>query len=131
MQDWEPPSNLKDIHIFLGFTNFYCHFIHNYSHIVQPLTFLTHKGVPFAWSTEQQITFNLLKVTFTLLPLLALFDLDQDIIVEMDTSNYVSASVLSQYDDDNVLHPMACLSKIHSPVQCNYKIYDKELMAII
>jgi hypothetical protein len=48
MQDWEPPSNLKDIRAFLGCANFYYHFICNYSHIVQPLTFLTHKGVPFA-----------------------------------------------------------------------------------
>jgi hypothetical protein len=47
MQDWEPPSNLKDIHIFLGFTNFYYYFICNYSYIVQLLTFLTHTGVPF------------------------------------------------------------------------------------
>jgi hypothetical protein len=53
MQDWESPSNLKDICVFLGFTNFYHHFVHNYSHIVQLLTFLTHKGVPFAWSMEQ------------------------------------------------------------------------------
>jgi hypothetical protein len=49
----------------------------------------------------------------------------------MDTCNYVSASVLSQYDDDNVLHPMAYFSKKHSPTECNYEIYDKELMAII
>jgi hypothetical protein len=34
VQDWEPPSNLKDIHTFIGFANFYCHFIHNYSCIV-------------------------------------------------------------------------------------------------
>jgi hypothetical protein len=47
MQDWEPPSNLKDICIFLGFANFYCHFVCNYSCIVQLLTFLTHKGVLF------------------------------------------------------------------------------------
>jgi hypothetical protein len=49
----------------------------------------------------------------------------------MDTCNYVSGSVLSQYDDDNVLHPMAYFSKKHSPTECNYEIYDKELMAII
>jgi hypothetical protein len=48
MQDWEHPSNLKDIRIFLGFANFHCHFVCNYSCIVQPLTFLTHQGVPFA-----------------------------------------------------------------------------------
>jgi hypothetical protein len=53
MQDWEPPSNLKDICIFLGFANFYHHFVYNYSRIIQLLTVLTHKGVLFARSTEQ------------------------------------------------------------------------------
>jgi hypothetical protein len=43
VQDWEPPSNLKDVRAFLGFANFYRCFVCNYSHIVQPLTFLTHK----------------------------------------------------------------------------------------
>jgi hypothetical protein len=131
MQDWEPPSNLKDVHAFLGFANFYHCFICNYSHIVQPLTFLTHKGVPFSWSTEQQIAFDTLKATFTSAPVLARFDPDQDVIVEMDALDYVSASVLSQYDDDNILHPVAYFSKKHSPVECNYEIYDKELIAII
>jgi hypothetical protein len=72
-----------------------------------------------------------LKATFTSAPILAYFNPDWDIIVETDTSDYVSASVLSQYDDDNVLHPMAYFSKKHSPMECNYKIYNKELMAIV
>jgi hypothetical protein len=38
---------------------------------------------------------------------------------------------LSQRDDDGVLHPVAFFSKKHSPAECNYDIYDKELMAII
>jgi hypothetical protein len=80
---------------------------------------------------EQQIAFDILKATFTSVPILARFDLDQDIIIEMDASNYVSASVLSQYDDDNVLHPMAYFSKKYSPAECNYEINDKEVMAIV
>ena len=28
---WPIPSKVKDIHLFLGFTNFYCQFISNYS----------------------------------------------------------------------------------------------------
>jgi hypothetical protein len=131
VQDWEPASNLKDVHTFLGFANFYRHFICNYSHIIQLLTFLTHKGVPLAWSMEQQMAFDTLKATLTSAPVLAYFDMDRDIIVETDASNYVSAGVLSQYDDDNVLYPMAYFSKKHSPVECNYKIYNKELMAIV
>jgi hypothetical protein len=131
VQDWEPPSNLKDVHVFLGFANFYCCFICNYSHIVQPLTFLTHKGVPFAWSMEQQMVFDILKVTFTSAPILDCFNPDRDVIVKTDASDYVSTSVLSQYDNDNILHPMAYFSKKHSPAQYNYEIYDKESIAIV
>jgi hypothetical protein len=43
----------------------------------------------------------------------------------------VSAGVLSQYDDDGILHPVAFFSKKCSPAECNYEIYDKELMAIV
>jgi hypothetical protein len=131
MEDWEPPSNLKDVRAFLGFANFYRRFVCNYSRIVQLLTFLTHKGVLFTWSTEQQMAFDTLKATFTSVPVLPHFDPDWDIIVEMDASNYVSTGVLSQYDNDNVLHPMAYFSKKYSPAECNYEIYDKELMPII
>jgi hypothetical protein len=80
---------------------------------------------------EQQIAFDTLKITFTSAPILAHFDLDWDIIVEIDTSDYVSTSVLSQYNDDNILHPVAYFSKKHSPMECNYEIYNKELMAIV
>jgi hypothetical protein len=72
-----------------------------------------------------------LKNTFTSIPVLARFDPDRDVIVETDASDYVSAGVLSQYDDEGILHPVAFFSKKHSPAECNYEIYDKELMAIV
>jgi hypothetical protein len=34
VQDWEAPCNLKDIHIFLGFANFYYCFVQNYSKLL-------------------------------------------------------------------------------------------------
>jgi hypothetical protein len=131
VQDWEAPRNLKDIRAFLGFANFYRRFVRNYSKIVQPLTLLTWKGVAFAWKEEQQRAFDDLKNTFTSAPVLARFDLDRDVIVETDDSDYVSAGVLSQYDDEGILHPVAFFSKKHSPAECNYEIYDKELIAIV
>ena len=59
------------------------------------------------------------------------FDAEKEIIVETDASDYVSAGIMSQYDDNGVLHPVAYFSKKHSPAEYNYEIYDKELMAII
>jgi len=32
---------------------------------------------------------------------------------------------------EGVLHPVAYFSQKHTPAECNYDIYDKELMAII
>jgi hypothetical protein len=52
-------------------------------------------------------------------------------MVETDTSNLIITGVLSQYDDDNILHPVAYFSRKHSPAEINYEIYDKELLAII
>jgi len=45
IQDWLEPKKVKDIQSFLGFTNFYCWFIFNYSNIVIPLTYLTQKDI--------------------------------------------------------------------------------------
>jgi hypothetical protein len=131
VQDWEAPRNLKDVRASLGFANFYCRFVRNYSRIVQPLTLLTRKGVAFVWKEEHQKAFDDLKDTFTSAPVLARVNLDRDVIVETDASDYVSAGVLSEYDDNGILHPVAYFSKKHSPVECDYEIYDKEPMAII
>ena len=51
--------------------------------------------------------------------------------MKTDTSDYVSAGILLQIADDGLLHPVAFFSKKHLPAECNYEIYDKELMAII
>ena len=50
--------------------------------------------------------------------------------METDASDYVSAEVMSQHHD-GILHPVAFFSKKHLPAECNYEIYDKELMAIV
>jgi len=51
--------------------------------------------------------------------------------LEIDASNYVKGEILSQYDDEDVLHPMAFYSKSMIPAEINYHIYDKELLIII
>jgi len=114
----------------LGFASFYRRFVKGYSKVVEPLIRLTRKGQPFKWETKQQESFDGQKTYFTTAPILGRFDHDCDIVVETDTSDFVSTTVLSQYDDEGTLHPVALFSKKHSPAECNYEIYDKELMAI-
>jgi len=128
---WPPPKNLRDVRALLGFANFYRRFVKGYSKVVEPLTWLTRKGQPFKWETKQQESFDGLKTSFTTALILRRFDHHRNIVVETDASDFVSAAVLSQYDDEGTLHPVAFFSKKHSPAECNYEIYDKELMAIV
>ena len=51
--------------------------------------------------------------------------------VETDSSDYVSSGVFSQLADNGLLHPVAFFSKNFNPAECNYEIYNKELLAII
>jgi hypothetical protein len=76
IQDSEHLSNLNNLHTFQDFTNFYDHFIHNDSHILQPLSFLTQKGTPLAWKEDQEEAFDTLTNTFIVAPVLAGFDRD-------------------------------------------------------
>ena len=59
------------------------------------------------------------------------FDPSKQCFVEINLSDYVNAGVLSQPDDNSIFHPVAYFSRRMSAAKCNYKIYDKELLAII
>jgi hypothetical protein len=124
-------NSLFEVQQFLGFCNYYRRFIKGYSDIAEPLTKLTKKDAPFEWLEDQQKAFEEMVLKFTTAPTLRHFDHSREVIIKTDASDYVSAGVLSQRDDEGVLHPVAFFSKKHSPAECNYDIYDKELMAII
>jgi hypothetical protein len=98
---------------------------------VAPLTHLTRKNTAFIWDTACTDSFAALKHAFTSTLILHHFDYDRKAIVETDALDYVSAGILSQYDDEGMLHLVAFFPKKHSPLECNYEIYDKELMAIV
>jgi len=52
--------------------------------------------------------------------------------VETDSLDFTMGAVLSQQSiTDGKWHPMAFYSKSLSSVEWNYKIYDKEMLAII
>jgi len=70
IQEWPEPKKVKDIQSFLGFANFYRHFIFNYSDIVIPLTCLTRKDTLWNFNDDYRIAFNNLKQAFTSAPIL-------------------------------------------------------------
>ncbi len=52
-------------------------------------------------------------------------------MIEINASNYVFKDILFQYNENEILHSVTYFLKKHNSVECNYKIYDKELMIIV
>jgi len=59
------------------------------------------------------------------------FDSIREAILKTNFLNYVNDKVLSQYNDEDILHSMIFYSKNMISAECNYEIYDKELLTII
>jgi hypothetical protein len=129
--DWKTPKSAKDIQVFLGFANFYRIFIDGFSRIVSPLTALLKKDTKFVWNSTAQQAFDLLKKLFTTAPILCHADPFKEFTLETDASNYAISGILSQVQNDGLLHPVGFYSRKMTSSEKNYEIHDKELLAII
>ena len=160
VHNWEIPKTIQDVQCFLGFSNFYRRFIKGYSRICRPLFNLlktvdkdidtsliminpaeqvkkkTNKA-PIEWTPHYQEVFDELKARFGSAPILKPFDPTLETNLETDASNYIVSSIQSQRhldsakpDGRGTLHPVGFLEKM-SAAESNYRIGDKELLAII
>jgi DNA-binding MltR family transcriptional regulator len=128
--DWPTSTNLKELHSFLGFGNYYKDFIADYSHLTRPLHELTKKDTQWHWDDPQCIAFETLKDKFTSYPVLRNPDPSKCYILNTNMSQYAVGATISQNFSDGQ-HPIAYFSKLLLPAEHNYNIYDRELLAII
>src|SRR3954471_14543003 len=63
-------------------------------------------------------------------PVLAMPKDEGPFMIKCDASEGALGAILSQKQDDK-WRPVAFLSKALNPTECNYEIYDKELLVII
>ena len=80
---------------------------------------------------EEQLAFDTLQERITSTLILTLPDNSRPYHVEADSSDFATGAVLSQEcPEDGKWHPVTFLSKSLSPVERNYEIHDKEMLAI-
>ena len=60
-----------------------------------------------------------------------MLDTKKPFYIECDASNFATGVVLSQFAPNGKWHPYAYISKLLSPTECNYLIYNKELLAVV
>jgi len=130
--DWPIPENRTDVQAFIGFVNFYRRFIRDFSTIARPLFDLTRSNQAWNWDAKEQEAFEGLKMAVTTAPVLVLPQDSKPFCIEADSSDFASGAVLSQrLPGEEKWHPVAFYSKSLSPVEQNYEIHDKEMLAII
>jgi hypothetical protein len=112
---WPTPTTVKTVHSFLGFANFYCHFIDHYSNIVHPLIKLTKKDKPWDWSAACQSSFDRLKQSFLSKPVLHLPDLSAPFSIATDASHDAMGAIFLQTDSNGDWHLLQ-LARVGSDV---------------
>jgi len=99
--------------------------------MAQLLFDLTRKDAPFLWTDTQENAFLGLQDTLTSLPVLLLPDYSKSFMLITDPSDFAAGAILEQEDALGRSHPVAFFSKSLQLAEQNYKIHDKELLAII
>jgi len=129
--NWPAPRNVKEVQKFLGLANYYRRFIKDFAKIAAPLHVLVRKKQKQKWEKEQEEAFGKLKEVFTTEPVLAIPDIDGEMRVEADASDYVTRGVLLMRYENRKWRPVAFISKSLNATEHNYEIHDKEMLVVI
>ena len=123
---WERPKSVTEIKSFVGLAIYYRRFIEGFSKIVTPLTQLTRKDQPFAWTDQCKNSFQGLKQKLTSAPVLVIPDTSRPFEVYCDASHQGLGCVLMQ--ERRVVAYASRQLKSHEK---NYPTHDLELAAVV
>ena len=115
----------------LGLANYYRRFIKGFASVARPLHDMVKKDKKWDWTEKQERAFKELKERFTKELVLAALDINKTMRMEVDASDYVTGGVLSMECEDGLWRPVAFLSKSLNETKRNYKIHNKEILAIV
>ena len=136
IKNWKRPTTVHDVRSFLGFTNYYCRFIHKYAQIAQPLNKLIsgdnaskkHKKVD--WDDECEEAFLNLKERCCNPPILAYADYGKPFKLHTDASGLGLGTILYQTQEDGTERVIAYASRTLSKLEKNYPAYKLEFLAL-
>ena len=98
--EWPVPKSVKDVQKFLGLANYYRRFVKNFVKITRPLHEMIRKEIKWSWEEKQQKAFEELKKRFTTELVLVMPDLDREMRVEADASDFAIGGVLLMKCED-------------------------------
>lgn len=120
------PSSKTQVRRLLGMINFLSKFLPNVSKITAPLREIIHEKVEFYWGEKQNESFNKIKELLTRAPVLKVFNANEEIIIQCDSSKDGLGACLIQNGQ-----PISFISRSLTKTEKNYAQIEKELLAIV
>ena len=124
------PKNRKELMRYLGMIGFYRKFCANFATVVQPLTNLLRKDIPFVWNNQCQLSFDKSKSLLLVKPVLITPDFNKQFILHCDASDVGIGAVLLQ-KRNGLEQPIAYFSKKLNNYQVKYSTIEKECLALV
>ena len=131
-----PPQSPKEVKQFLDLIGYYRKFVPRFADLTRPLNALMRKNTEFEWAQQCQDSFELLKTSLMMDPILTYPD-PMCYVLFMDASKYPWACVLTQekthiFDEKEIklLHPITYMSGLFRGSQLNWACLTKEAYAI-
>ena len=118
----DPPQNVANLQSFNGMVNYLKKFIPVLSELLEPLRKLCKSGVKWAWESEQQNAFEVIKQVITTLPVLTYFDKTKEHTIQCDASKKGLGAVLLQESK-----PVMYVSRALTEMEQRYSNIEVEL----
>lgn len=125
------PTNVSQLHSFLGMINYYGRFIPNLASVLNPLNNLLCKDKKWYWSAACEKSFQKAKDHLTLPAVLTHYDPELPICLACDASPYGVGAVISHVFQGGKEKPIAFASRTLSKAEQNYAQIEWEALSII
>ena len=134
VKSYKLPKNKTQLKSFLGFVNFFDHFIENHAGLAAPLTDRLARKKPdkLVWTQKEITSFEQLKSALLRRPILRPPDPKKPMILFCDASSVALGAVLAQYDEQaDRDYVISYASKKLLPRERNYSTIEAEVLAIV
>ena len=131
INNFPPPTNVKELQSFVGLAGYYRDFVPEMSRLTRPLSNLTKKDVPYTWSEEHQRAFEEIKKRLTTEPVLAVFDPNLENELTTDASKDGLAAIFTQKQPDGRSRVISYWSRATRDAETRYAAVELEVLAVV
>lgn len=119
------PKDKGEVKRLLGMVNYLSRFCPHLSNLAEPLRNLTKEDMEFLWTNTHDDAYQRIKTLIATAPTLKYYDIQKEVSVESDASQFGLGCVLTQEGQ-----PVAFASRSMTITEMNYSQMEKEALAL-